>query len=266
VSFAQRVEVPADSPFFAGHFTGHPILPGIAHPLFVARALNPGAEARIAEIRSLKLRSPVRPGDVLDILDVLDLSGTAPGEDGTVRFELRRAGELVSQGSLRIAPPEWSGALAAPIPAERSEVCSPVSALLPHQPPARLLRDVLDASRETLTGVIEIPASSPFVTAGRAPAFLGLEAAAQGAAALEALNRRNDPEDRGGPGPRIGYLVGLRNVKCHTAWLPAERPFRVTVRLSGSAAPLSIYEVSVEGEGGAALVQGTISTYINLTA
>lgn len=255
MSFAQRVEIPADSPFFAGHFTGHPILPGIAHPLLVARALNPGAETRIAEIRSLKLRSPVRPGDVLDILDI---SGTAPEEDGTVRFELRRAGELISQGSLRIAPPDWSGVPAIPIPREPPGAYPPVSALLPHQPPARLLRDVLNASPETLTGVVEIPAASPFVTAGRAPAFLGLEAAAQGAAALEAFNRGNDP------GPRIGYLVGLRDARCHTPWLLAEQPFRVTVRLSGSAAPLSIYEVSVEGEGGTALVQGTISTYINL--
>jgi len=263
VSFAHRVEIPADSPFFAGHFTGHPILPGIAHPLLVARALNPGIEARIAEIRSIKLRSPVRPGNVLTV------SGTAPGEDGTVRFELRRDGELVSQGSLRIAPPEWSGAPAVPIPVEGAGSYPPVSTLLPHQPPARLLRDVLDASRETLAGVIEIPASNPFVTAGRAPAFLGLEAAAQGAAALEALNRRNDPgnsSDPSDPGPRIGYLVGLRNARCHTPRLPVERPFRVTVRLSGSAAPLSIYEVSVEGDGGTALVQGTISTYINLTA
>ncbi len=254
MSFAQRVEIPADSPFFAGHFTGHPILPGIAHPLLVARALHAGAEARIAEIPSLKLRSPVRPGDVLDV------SGTAPGGDGTVRFEVRRGGELVSQGSLRIAPPEWSGEPAVPVSGEGPGDYPPVSTLLPHEPPARLVRDVLDASAEALTGVIEISASNPFVTAGRAPAFLGLEAAAQGAAALEALNRHNDP------GPRIGYLVGLRNARCHTPWLLAERPFRITVRLSGSAAPLSIYEVSVEGEGGTALVQGTISTYINLMA
>ena len=254
MSFEQRVEIPADSPFFAGHFTGHPILPGIAHLLLAVRALNAGTEARIAEIRSLKLRSPVRPGDILDI------SGTGPGEDGTVRFELRRDTELVSQGSLRIAPPEWSGVPAVPLPPEPPGAYPPVPALIPHAPPARLIRDVLAASAETLTGVAEIPAGSPFVTAGRVPAFLGLEAAAQGAAVLEALSRRDDS------GPRIGYLVGLRNARCHTPWLPAERPFRITVRLSGSAAPLSIYEVSVEGEGGVALVQGTISTYINLMA
>jgi 3-hydroxymyristoyl/3-hydroxydecanoyl-(acyl carrier protein) dehydratase len=251
VSFQHRVEIPADSPFFAGHFPGHPILPGIAHPLLVARAL--GSTARITEVGTLKLRSPVRPGDVLD------LSGTGPGDDGIVRFELRRGTEgVVSQGTFRIAPPEWNGNPVLPA-LEAPGDFPPISTLIPHQPPARLVRDVLETSAEALTGIAEIPAGSPFVENGRAPAFLGLEAAAQGAAALEALSRR----DVSGPsGPRIGYLVGLRNARFHTAWLPAELSFRVTVRLSGSAPPLSVYEVTVEGGDGAELVRGTISTYI----
>jgi predicted hotdog family 3-hydroxylacyl-ACP dehydratase len=132
----------------------------------------------------------------------------------------------------------------------------PVSALIPHEPPARLLRDLLDVSAEGLAGVAEIPADSPFVTGGRAPAYLGLEAAAQGAAALEAL-RRNDA-----PGPRIGYLVGLRNASLQTPWMPAGQPFRIKVRLTGSAAALSIYDVTIESGTGMGLVTGTISTYI----
>jgi 3-hydroxymyristoyl/3-hydroxydecanoyl-(acyl carrier protein) dehydratase len=246
VSFRQRVEIPADSPFFTGHFPGHPILPGIAHPLLVARALAAGMEMRIAEIPSLKLRSPVRPGDVLDI------SGTGPEEDGSVRFELRRGTQVISQGALRIAPPDWEGATAV------SAGCAgapPIAVSIPHQPPARLVRDVLDAAEETLTASAAIPAASPFVEDGRAPTFLGLEAAAQGAAVLEALSRRDAPS------PRLGYLVGLRNARFRTPWLTAELPFRVTVRLSGSAAPLSIYEVEVDDEEGAELARGTISTY-----
>jgi 3-hydroxyacyl-[acyl-carrier-protein] dehydratase len=253
VSFRHRVEIPAESPFFTGHFPGHPILPGIAHPLFVARAL--GSSVRIAEIPSLKLRSPVRPGDALD------LSGSGPRDDETVRFELRRGTEIVSQGMLRIAPPEWSGAPVLPAP-EAPGGFPPVSTLLSHQPPARLLRDVLDASPEALTGLAEIPADSPFVEDGHAPAFLGLEAAAQGAAVLEALSQRDISGPSGPSGPRIGYLVGLRSARFHTPWLPAELAFRITVRLSGSAPPLSIYEVTVEGGDGAELVRGTLSTYI----
>jgi 3-hydroxymyristoyl/3-hydroxydecanoyl-(acyl carrier protein) dehydratase len=242
MSSQRRVEIPADSPFFIGHFPGHPILPGIAHPLLVTRS-------PVAEIVSLKLRSPVRPGDVLDI------SGTDPDESGTVRFELRRGAETVSLGTLRLAAAELdTPALSSS--AESPAGFPPVSTLIPHEPPARLIRDILEVSAEGLTGWAEIPASSPFVEAGRAPAFLGLEAAAQGAAVLEALSRRD------ASGPRIGYLVGLRNARFQSPWLPAEQPFRIAVRLSGSAASLSIYEVAVDDGAGAELARGTISTYI----
>jgi 3-hydroxyacyl-[acyl-carrier-protein] dehydratase len=250
MSFERRFTIPADSPFFHGHFPGHPILPGIAHPLLVARALG---DPTIAEIPSLKLRNPVGPGDVLD------LTATGPADDGTVRFELRRGNDPISSGTLRLAPPDWLGE-SEPIPAvdlpRPSGRFPPVASLVPHARPALLVHSVLDASMDALTGLALIPAASPFVTDRRAPAFLALEAAAQGAAVLEALGRRD------APGPRIGYLVGLRNARFSVPWLPAERPFRITVRLSGSAPPLSIYEVTGEGGEGVELARGTLSTFI----
>jgi len=239
------ISVPPDSPFFAGHFPGRPILPGVAHLALVARALG---GSPIAEIPSLRLRSPVRPGDVL----AMRIDG--PAEDGTVRFELKCAGEVVSHGSLRLAA-AGEGADLPAIP-ETPDLHPPVASLLPQAPPARLLRSVLEISPEGLTGVGEIPGASPFAADGWAPAFAGFEAAAQGAAALEALQRRD------ASGPRVGYLVALRGARCHAAFLPVDRSFRLAVRLTGSAPPLSIYEVTVEGAGGAELLRGTISTYI----
>ena len=237
--------IPADSPFFTGHFPGHPILPGIAHLALVAQALG---GASIAEIPSLRLRSPVRPGDVL----AAKIDG--PADTGTVRFEMRRDDEVVSNGTLRLG----SGGETADLPEipEPSGPFPPIATLLPHAPPARLVRSVLEMSPEGLTGVAEIPGASPFAVDGRAPAFVGLEAAAQGAAVLETLGRQN------APGPRIGYLVAIRGAHCAVSTLPVGRPFRFAARLTGSAAPLSIYEVTVEGTGGAELLRGTISTYI----
>ena len=236
--------IPADSPFFAGHFPGHPIFPGIAHLALVAQALG---GVSIAEIPSLRLRSPVRPGDVL----AAKIDG--PADDGTVRFELRRDDEVVSNGTLRLG----SGGEAPDLSVmETPGPFPPIATLLPHAPPARLVRSVLETSPEGLTGVAEIPAESPFATGEQAPAFVGLEAAAQGAAVLETLGRQD------APGPRIGYLVVIRGARCAVPTLPVGRPFRFAVRLTGSAAPLSIYEVTVEGTGGAELLRGTISTYI----
>lgn len=250
---SRRFEIAADSPFFAGHFPGHPILPGIAQLSLVSEALG---GVSIAEIPSLRLRSPVRPGDVL----AARIDG--PAEDGTVRFELKALNELeeegaaVSSGSLRIGvpggpAPDFLAAADRPEPSH-----PPVESVIPHAPPARLVRSVSEFSPEGLAGVAEIPGASPFAAGDQAPTFVGLEAAAQGAAVLEALLRRE------GSGPRIGYLVGIRGARFAAPMLPVDRPFRFTVRLTGSAPPLSVYEVRVEGDAGAELLRGSISTYI----
>ena len=87
-----RVEIPAGSPLFEGHFPGYPILPGIAHLAMVEKALG----APLTAVRSLKLRRPVAPGDALE------LSLAPSQEDGWVRFELSRGGEAVSAGAVAL--------------------------------------------------------------------------------------------------------------------------------------------------------------------
>jgi 3-hydroxymyristoyl/3-hydroxydecanoyl-(acyl carrier protein) dehydratase len=214
-----RIEIPADSPFFAGHFPGHPILPGIAHLALAAGDRPP------AEVRTLKLRKPVLPGDVLDLASELE------------RFEIRRGEEVVSNGVLRFGEEE---AEVAEAPAIAGTTPLPAG-LIPHAPPALLVRSPT---------VAVIPEDNPFVQAGRAPAFLGLEAGAQAAALLEAL-------DRSAGEPRIGYVVAIRNGRFRASWLPVGRPLPVTVKPAGSAPPLTIYEVSVGG-----VVTGLVSTFI----
>jgi 3-hydroxymyristoyl/3-hydroxydecanoyl-(acyl carrier protein) dehydratase len=233
----RRVEIPEDSRFFAGHFPGHPILPGIAHLALVAQALG---DPPLAEVKVLKLRKPVGPGDVLDlILDQGDL----------VKFELRRGDETVSNGLVRVGGEESPVERAGPA----SSSYPPPGDLVPHAPPALLVESLLEVSGEGASAIVRIPESNPFVQAGRAPAFVGLEAGAQTAAVLEALGR---PE--GEAGPRIGYVVAIRNARFRTPWLPAGTPLAVTVKPAGSAPPLSIYEVNL-GNG---LATGMVSTYI----
>jgi 3-hydroxymyristoyl/3-hydroxydecanoyl-(acyl carrier protein) dehydratase len=215
-----RIEIPEGSPFFAGHFPGHPILPGIAHLALVAR------DRPVAEVRTLKLRKPVLPGDVLDL-------SLEEAED-LVRFEIRRGDEVVSNGVLRLGSEEAEVAeapAAGPLPA----------GLIPHAAPALLVRSLT---------VAVIPEDNPFVHAGRAPAFLGLEAGAQAAALLEAQVRSVGE-------PRIGYVVAIRSARFRTPWLPVGRPLPVAVSLAGSAPPLTIYEVSAGG-----VVTGLVSTLI----
>jgi len=239
-----RVEIPPSSPLFAGHFPGRPILPGIAHLALVERALG-----ALAAVRSLKLRRPVVPGDALNLL-----SGTP--EDGWTRFELRRGNEIVSSGAVQTCPP--GNAEAEPYdPALPSETgFPPVEELLPHGPPARLIRGILTASEKEIVCTAEIPPIHPLAEGGSVPAFVGIEAGAQAAAVLEALNRWQEAL-----GPQIGYLVGVRQVQFAVAALATGRPLRVGARLLGGASPLSIYEIAV-GEPGREILTGSISTFI----
>jgi predicted hotdog family 3-hydroxylacyl-ACP dehydratase len=239
-----RVEIPLRSPLFAGHFPGHPILPGIAHLALVERALGP-----LAAVRSLKLRRPVLPGDALDL-------AVGVPEDGWARFELRRGDGAVSAGAVRISqledPEAEPDETALPVGAEFPSV----EALLPHAPPARFIRGILSASEEEIVCAAEIPPLHPLASGGRLPAYVGIEAAAQAAAVLEALNRRSEA-----PGPRIGYLVGVREARFAVPILTGERLLRVAARFQGGALPLSIYEIGV-GEPGREAVAGSISTFI----
>ncbi|HEX3553762.1 MAG TPA: hypothetical protein VIA62_11100 [Thermoanaerobaculia bacterium] len=254
------VEIPRASPLFAGHFPGRPLLPGILHLALARRALEEvtGREVALAAVRSLKLRRPVAPGDRLE------LRIGAPGEDGVARFEVRCDGAAVSQGVVEV----WSG----PEPAAGDSGAvdlpavgfPPPPALLPHRPPALLLRAIVEVSPgaiaaiTAIAAVAEVSPSHPLVTAGRFPAFLALEAAAQAAAALEALGR-HEPR-----GPRIGYLVGIRDARFAVPWLPAGRPLRVAARLEGGASSLSVYAMTAGSldDTGRELAAGTLSTYL----
>jgi predicted hotdog family 3-hydroxylacyl-ACP dehydratase len=248
---AESFAIPPSSPLFAGHFPGRPILPGIAHLALAERALREilGHDVAIAAVRHLKLRRPVSPGEDLELRIGLP-------DEGVVRFEVCCNGEIASQGTIEIGTGSISegdgdlGAVEAP-----ATGFPPPADLLPHAPPALLLQAILEATEDAIVAAAEVSPLHPLGKDGRLPTFLALEAAAQAAAALEALGRRE------ASGPRIGYLVGIRDARFAVPSLPAGKPLRVSARLEGGAFPLSRYAVAA-GATGREVATGIISTFL----
>lgn len=247
------VRVPEDSTLFAGHFPGHPILPGIAHLAWVEAALAEmeGVSPTLSSISGVRWRRPALPGEALE------LRLTHPAGGSSSRFSVFRGEDVLSQGSV-----QWAAG-GEPHPAISPEATAPgsdefprPSLLLPHAPPALLLDGILSHAPESLTARMSIPADHPLVRPGGAPAFLSLEAGAQAAALLEAL-ARSEGERR----PRIGYLVGIRTARLAVRDLPLGLPLCITARLSASAPPLSIYEVECTAAG-TEVVSGRLSTFL----
>jgi predicted hotdog family 3-hydroxylacyl-ACP dehydratase len=218
----------------------------------------------------LRLRRLVAPGERLE----LEVKGFDP-DDGRVRFEVRRAAEVVASGVLGIGEPSPGTGAAAPAggsspgAAYGPPACGPRRAsgvpdlddLLPHRPPMRFVEGVDTETDGGIVCAVRIPEPGPFTEGGSAPALVALEMAAQSAAVFEALRRHRAAE---GGGARVGYLVGARDVRFERARVPAGATLSAAVRLSGIVLPLCTYAFDVT-RGRAVLASGTVSTWITAT-
>jgi predicted hotdog family 3-hydroxylacyl-ACP dehydratase len=240
------LQIPGPGPWFDGHFPGRPILPGVATLALIAAALDRGPVRAIGHAR---FRSTIAPGERLP-LEARAL------DDHRWRVALRREGASVVTAELAFGEPE-PGAAAAPV---KRDPCPapPLDVLLPHRPPMRFVTAVLDLHDDGADCAACVPADCALARGGAAPALAVLEAAAQTAAAWEALRRSRAGD---ASGPRQGYLVAVRDVQLHRVEVPAGAAFAVSVRLDAAAIPLTHYraEASLDGR---VVMRGLIATVL----
>ncbi len=247
------IAVPKDGPLFEGHFPGRPILPGIAELVLIARALAPGGDAaEVSAIPFARFRGLVLPADRLEVTAV------PRGDDG-VRFEVRRADEVVANGAMTFGTPGAGDTGGTAVASRTPRGAPPLDELIPHRPPMRFVERILGEAEDGATCLSRVPAACALVSRGVTPAFVALEAAAQTAAVWEALRRSHDA---GTSTVRMGYLVSLRDVFLNRLTIPADADLIVTIRLVATAPPLTTYTVDVTVEGDCAL-RGTIGTYLS---
>jgi len=248
------INVPADSSFFEGHFPGRPILPGVAEIVLALEVLasETSRDLSLRRICYTRLRQIVLPGEHLDL--------TAKSlEGGSVRIELKRDGAMVANGEWEFGVPDSVDEVVS-LPASPGPLADipPLDTLLPHRPPMRFLQSILSEKEGCLTCVALIPSACALVNRGGVPAVVGLEVAAQAAAAWEALQRSRV---EGAAEPRIGYLVALREVDFFAAHIPGDQELLVIIKLEVSMPPLSHYQVEVYLEG-ELLLRGVIATFL----
>lgn len=99
MNFSIQRSVPGDHPSLAGHFPGHPIVPGVVMLDLVVQALAErlGGECRLTGIPVVKFMAPLRPDQAF----VICFSRLAKGR---VQFQCLLQDRLLAQGQLEIEP------------------------------------------------------------------------------------------------------------------------------------------------------------------
>jgi 3-hydroxyacyl-[acyl-carrier-protein] dehydratase len=95
----------AGSPWFSGHFPNDPVLPGIAILSMATDSIKhqeskKGNKIRIAGIRRVRFRLPVRPDEVLTVF----LSLSDQENDRSYQFKVAVSGKTVCTGVVVVEP------------------------------------------------------------------------------------------------------------------------------------------------------------------
>jgi 3-hydroxyacyl-[acyl-carrier-protein] dehydratase len=243
-----------DAPYFAGHFPGRPILPGVIELALMAEtaARVAGRDDPLHTIPFARLRHVVVPGDRLEL-------SARKGQDGRIRVDVMRGDTVVANAALELGALQPASATAAQTTLVLPPAGAPgPEALLPQQPPMRFVTGIVGETADGLVCIARVPAACALATDGAAPALAAIEAAAQTAAMWEGLRRWREGGDLV---PRVGYLVALRDVVFFATDVPADTDLMASVRLAAAAPPLTHYAVEVD-HGARRVLRGTIATVL----
>ncbi len=133
----------------------------------------------------------------------------------------------------------------------------PVASLLPHSGPAVLLDEVVSANEDSVTCRLRVRADMPTVAEERVPAAVVIEYMAQAIGVLGGLRAI-----RNGEHPRIGYLLGARELTLDTDWLAVGDVIEIAARRVFSDGTLSSFECTAS-RAGTRIAAGDVKVYLS---
>lgn len=99
--FRAEVHVPAESPWFQGHFPGNPVLPGIAQLGVVFEVIRQSLQQdlRVSQVSRVRFKQMILPDDRMVVRVT-----RKPGRSGQYAFRILKEEELVCNGDMTVEP------------------------------------------------------------------------------------------------------------------------------------------------------------------
>ena len=134
---------------------------------------------------------------------------------------------------------------------------------LPHQPPMRLLDDILSADETHLHALVSSPHTSLFASPKGIPSVVAMEYIAQACAAYFAFHAAAEDAHP----QRPGMLVACRSLTATAAYLPQDAPLHVIVHppdasIARQTPTLVRFAGTVGTQPQAPLVHANVSVYL----
>jgi predicted hotdog family 3-hydroxylacyl-ACP dehydratase len=189
-------ELPGDSLFFAGHFPGQAVLPGLAL-LAMCDRLFRLAGHEITALRRVRFRSIIKSACRLPIKIV------PKGTDFS--FSVMYAGQKACTGIAAITSQAQPQILAQELVGDRSV---PVEDLIPQRKPMRLVDKIIKSDTDGTLTQARVANNWPLFESGRLNPLTLIELAAQSGASHMGYTHRNKGTLEG-----RGYLVGVKQAR-----------------------------------------------------
>lgn len=255
-SLEAELEFPPDGIWFAGHFPGVPILPGVAQ-LFFARTFARKAFGDFPDAglyRRIKFRRLVRPGELVSLK-------VARKGEGAFSFMMSVGGAIASSGIVERADCAVGGDDAQYAVGKERGSTMPPSALcdlLPHRPPMTMLTEVLAVGDGVSEAIADTSPESVFYDseAGGVPACVALEYMAQTMAIVVGEARR-----RRGEVPRVGFVLGTRRMMVGEPVFRRGRRYRVAAKCVYVDEEFGAFDCTMAGPDGKLVAKASLTAY-----